>query len=81
MNATFLWQEKTPPVNTFVWAKYSQLDNWQLVKTCKRGCCVESMIGNMVLPSMWYLATEQEAQAEQEKWDNAPQIDLENLYE
>lgn len=81
MKEVFLWCEKTPPVSTFVWAKYREEDNWQIVKTCKRGCCVESMLGNMVLPTMWYLATQNEAKYEQEKWDNAPQIDIENLYE
>lgn len=83
MKQTFLWREKTPPINTFVWAKYSETDiqeKWQLVKTCKRGCCVYSLLGSMMLPTLWYLATTEQAQAEQEIWDNLPQLKLEDLY-
>lgn len=83
MKDTFLWCVKTPPVNTFVWVKYSETDpqeNWQIVKTCKRGCCVATSFGNMILPTLWCLATKQEAEQEQKNWDNLSPINLEDLY-
>lgn len=83
MKDSFLWREKIPPVDTFVWVKYSETDskeNWQIVKTCKRGCCVSTSFGNMILPTLWCLTTQQEAEQEQKNWDTLSTINVEDLY-
>lgn len=83
MREIFYWNQNTPPKNTWVWAKYKSNDdneNWQLLKTCKRGCCVYSAFGTMTLPSVWYLATEAEGIAEDTKWKKIPKINLFDLY-
>ena len=72
----FNWSEKRPPYDIWVWANYSLNEKWSLVKTCKRGCCVYSLSGTMVLPRFWYLATPGEGIKEQEVWDNTSQIDF-----
>lgn len=74
---TVKWSEQRPPHDIWVWASYDD-EKWSLVKTCKRGCCVHSSFGTMVLPKFWYLATLEEGIKEQEAWDNMPQID--NFY-
>ena len=76
----FLWTENPPPKNTWVWAKYREDEKWQLLKTCKRGCCVHSSFGTMILPVFWYRATEEEGLKEQDTWNKLPQINLYDLY-
>lgn len=72
MAAFNIWSENPPPLQTWVWVKYKLVgDNWQLVRTCRRGCCVHSLCGCMTLPKYWRLATEAEATAEQALWNNS----------
>lgn len=70
------WSKQSPPKNTWVWAIYKPGDNWQLLQTCQRGCCVHSFIGTMTLPAFWYLATQEEGLNEEESWKNRPQVDV-----
>jgi hypothetical protein len=64
MSAYHIWREDPPPRSAYVWAKYSLIgDSWQLVKTCKRGCCVYSLGVSMTLPAYWREATTQEAES------------------
>lgn len=84
MKEIFQWKQYPPPKNMWIWAKYqcnNDNESWQLLKTCKRGCCVYSYFGNMILPSLWSLATEKEGIEEEDKWKNFPQINLFDLYE
>lgn len=79
------WSKKSPPTNTWVWATY-QTDNlnnhehWQLLKTCKKGCCVHSSIGTMALPKLWYLATLEEGMKEESYWKHFSTINSFDLY-
>jgi hypothetical protein len=62
------WYSDTPARDTWVWMTYSLLQPWHLVKTCKRGCCVQDpFFGSMLLPNFWKPATAQDvAKIEQE---------------
>lgn len=79
MKNQILWSEN-PPINTWVWAKYQECEQWQLLKTCKKGCCVYSAFGTMVLPVFWCLATQEEGIEEQNKWNQLSKINLYDLY-
>lgn len=79
MKKIFKWSKTPPPKSTWVWASYEN-DDWQIVKTCKHGCCVQSLFGSMMLPSIWYLATEDEGNKEQDVWSSIKPIDLANIY-
>lgn len=63
------WFMEKPPRDTWVWAAYSlEKADWQIVKTCRHGCCVQTLFGSMVLPNFWRLATAEEGAAEQAEW-------------
>lgn len=64
MTAWNIWREEPPPPGTWVRAKYRFGDEPQTVQTCRHGCCVQSWLGSMTLPSFWLLATEEEIDAE-----------------
>ena len=83
MKEIFQWSKNPPPTSTWVWVKYRLNDDnesWQLVKTCKRGCCVYSAFGTMTLPALWYLATEEEGKNEETSWSKIPPINFFDLY-
>lgn len=62
MSAFHIWRDDPPPRSTIVWAKYKLIgDNWQLARTCKRGCCVSMGYGSMILPKYWREPTSDEA--------------------
>lgn len=63
--AFHIWRDDPPPRDTYVWARYTLTqDKWQMVKTCKRGCCVYAFGCSMVLPKFWAEATPEEAASE-----------------
>lgn len=63
MSAFNIWRDNPPPRETIVWARYALTAGargewaatWQLVKTCKRGCCVNTYPSGMgsLLPKYW----------------------------
>lgn len=70
MSAFNIWRENPPPRDTVVMAKYALTGDkwvaqWQLVRTCKRGCCVYAVpsdgMGSMILPKYWREASVKEA--------------------
>lgn len=78
MGAFHIWKEDPPPGHTVVMAKYALTDpgnplsgsyraKWQLVMTCRRGCCVrmypDDGFGTMVLPKYWREPTAEELSA------------------
>ncbi len=76
MSAFNIWRENPPPRDTWVWAKYSLTrDQWQLVKSCKRGCCVYKYGETMFLPKYWREATEAESVEEQRASEAITPID------
>ena len=53
--------DKLPPKETWIAASYGVMDRLQIVKTCKKLCCVYSPdSGNLMFPRYWRLATEKE---------------------
>lgn len=72
MSAFNIWRENPPPRETVVMAKYALTAGqrgewsatWQLVKTCKRGCCVHPYpsdgMGSLLLPKYWREPTVEE---------------------
>lgn len=80
MKEYYDWNKVSPPKNTWVWAVYKLEDDWQLLKTCKRGCCVHSLIGTMALPNFWYFATEEEGLQEELIRNIQPQFSYMDLY-
>lgn len=82
MSAFNIWRDNPPLPSTWVWAKYSLTrDDWQMVKSCKRGCCVYSFGVNLMLPKYWKPASEQEATEAQATSDKITPIDPWALYE
>lgn len=73
------WSQERPARDTWVWMKFSLEDEWRLVKTCKRGCCVYSELGTLILPNFWKPATDAEGATEQASWDAMPEIDMWDL--
>ena len=58
-----VWDDEAPPKRTWVAALYKIADDWQIVKTCKHGCCVYSpSSGNLILPKYWRYATNEEVE-------------------
>jgi len=60
MSAFHIWKDDPPPRDTLVMARYrlaSMDEKWQLVRTCKRGCCVfpepNDGMGSQILPKYW----------------------------
>jgi hypothetical protein len=70
-----------PPVNTWIFGSYTDDDHAQILLTCKKGCCVHSSIGCMVLPTYWRLATPEEVQVEELLRSQIDPISLGDLYE
>lgn len=69
------WSVWPPPRNTWVWAIYdNHKEGPQLLLTCRRGCCIHSAWGCMLLPNWWRLATEEEGAAERKRWDERPKL-------
>lgn len=85
MNEYFESSKLSPPVDTWIWACYESVINdksqWQLLKTCKRGCCVQSSIGSMIIPVFWYQAAEKDALTEQKNWENISSMNISDLYD
>lgn len=75
-----VWKLDPPPCDTWVWARYFDLGDWRLVKTCKRGCCVYCYGETMVLPDFWKPATKEEAEAEAAKCKAIRPINMTKLY-
>lgn len=77
-----VWRENKPPISTWVWGIYRAGEKPQLVLTCKRGCCVYSDFGCMILPAYWHPATEAEGVAAQAEYDK-PRVSIDpfDLYE
>ncbi len=70
MSAFHIWKDDPPRRETVVMAKWSLTGhggNWQIVKTCARGCCVfdypVSVMGAMILPKFWREPTSEELEA------------------
>lgn len=75
------WNESAPPIDTWVMASYGVMDKLRIVKTCKNGCCVYSpSSGNLILPSLWRLATEKEIEDATMQIEPYQQIDINELY-
>lgn len=53
MGAFHIWNDEKPPRDTDVLAKYMLSDDWHIVRTCKRGCCVSDEFGTKILPRYW----------------------------
>lgn len=68
MSAFNIWRENPPPRDAVVMARWALTGlfaaSWQLVKTCKRGCCVHPYpsdgMGSMTLPKYWREPTPEE---------------------
>lgn len=65
MTAWTIWREEPPPRDAWVQAKYRLGDAPQVVKTCKRGCCVYGIAGSMMLPAFWLPATPEQIAEEE----------------
>ena len=57
-----------PPRNTVIRARYSVVQDWFVVETCKSGCCIYGPLGSMTLPTWWKPA--EPGDAEQLKADS-----------
>ncbi len=80
----FDWNQLAPPKDEWVWAAYSlEKKDWMLVKTCRHGCCVHSIFGNMLLPNFWYFPSLEEVEKEKKEWEKIveSQIKINDLYE
>lgn len=63
MSAWNIWLDDPPPRETWIRAKWRWMDDdgSLIVRTCKRGCCVqEPHLGSMTLPKFWLPATPEE---------------------
>lgn len=70
VTAWTFWKDEPPPRTSFVVAKYEFSGPEELVKTCRRGCCVNAGFGPMRLPKFWRAPTDLEIDAGRETIEN-----------
>lgn len=68
------------PLDTWIVGRHNISDADNIVLSCKKGCCVHSELGCMVLPRYWRYATDSEITVEKERLAAIKPIDMSELY-
>ena len=78
------YKENPPTQNTWIWSSYNSLnelteETWKLVKTCKRGCCVNFVGQSIVLPLYWKQASLDDIEKGEKELSNIQEVDFFDL--